>query len=126
MGYFDPGLPVRCCSSDKFVPLNKMYPPPVRPFLMPPKPQATAAAAAAAAGGFGGSSAGPPSASNTPTAAGAATAPHITGAEDGTSSSGTAGTSGIPVGDLSAAVAAAAAAAASGGNTPLGGNDGRT
>lgn len=115
-GYFDPGLPVRCCSSDKFVPLNKMYPPPVTPFLMPPKPQA---AAAASATGFG-SSGGPPSTSNTPTAGGPSSAPHVNSTEDGNSSGGTAGASGLPVGDLSAA------ASASGGSTPLGGNDGRT
>ncbi|PFH34481.1 GYF domain-containing protein [Besnoitia besnoiti] len=39
MGYFDPALPVRCCGADRFIPLNKLYPPPQQPFSTTPKPQ---------------------------------------------------------------------------------------
>ncbi|PHJ17676.1 gyf domain-containing protein, partial [Cystoisospora suis] len=37
LGYFDPGLPVRYCHTDRFIPLNKLYPPPQKPFSSPPK-----------------------------------------------------------------------------------------
>ncbi|CRG99051.1 eukaryotic translation initiation factor subunit eIF2A, putative [Plasmodium relictum] len=39
MGYFEPMLPVRCCDSDRFVALNKLFPPPHKPFTIVPKPQ---------------------------------------------------------------------------------------
>ncbi|KMZ87738.1 hypothetical protein PVBG_03839 [Plasmodium vivax Brazil I] len=39
MGYFEPMLPVRCCDSDRFVALNKLFPPPHKPFTIIPKPQ---------------------------------------------------------------------------------------
>lgn len=39
MGYFEPMLPVRCCDSDRFVALNKLFPPPLKPFTVVPKPQ---------------------------------------------------------------------------------------
>ncbi|CAD2086780.1 eukaryotic translation initiation factor subunit eIF2A, putative [Plasmodium vinckei brucechwatti] len=39
LGYFEPMLPVRCCDSDRFIALNKLFPPPHKPFTIVPKPQ---------------------------------------------------------------------------------------